>query len=68
MPDLSGHEVARRLRSEPWGTSMILIAATGWGQESDVKLSMEAGFDAHLPNPLNVSRIRAVLEELRNRG
>ncbi len=64
MPDLSGHEVARRLRATDWGRSMILIAATGWGQEADVRHSMEAGFDAHLTKPLNVGRIRGLIEEL----
>ncbi len=64
MPDLSGHDVARRLRQTDWGRAMILIAATGWGQESDVRLSMEAGFDAHLTKPLNVGRIRSLIDEL----
>jgi two-component system CheB/CheR fusion protein len=67
MPDLSGHEVARRLRKQDWGRRMILIAATGWGQESDIQLSMEAGFDAHLTKPLNVSRVKSLLEELAKR-
>jgi two-component system CheB/CheR fusion protein len=64
MPDLSGHEVARRLRGTDWGRSMVLIAATGWGQEDDVRESLEAGFDAHLTKPLNVGRIKALLDEL----
>jgi two-component system CheB/CheR fusion protein len=64
MPDLSGHEVARRLRAKPWGRAMILIAATGWGQEADIRDSMAAGFDAHLTKPLNVGRIRDLIEEL----
>jgi CheY-like chemotaxis protein len=29
LPDLSGHEVARRIRAEPWGRSMRLVAITG---------------------------------------
>ncbi|WBY00381.1 PAS domain-containing protein [Ramlibacter tataouinensis] len=64
MPDLSGHEVARRLRRSPWGRDMILIAATGWAQETDIRHSMEAGFDAHLTKPLNVARIDGLIEEL----
>ncbi|MGZ5847761.1 MAG: PAS domain-containing hybrid sensor histidine kinase/response regulator [Ramlibacter sp.] len=64
MPDLSGHDVARRLRTQAWGRSMILIAATGWGQEADIRHSMQAGFDAHLTKPLNVGRIKSLIEEL----
>ncbi|HZY16912.1 MAG TPA: PAS domain S-box protein [Ramlibacter sp.] len=67
MPDISGHEVARRLRATDWGRHMVLIAATGWGQESDVQHSMEAGFDAHLTKPLNVGRIRSLIDELSKR-
>ena len=64
MPDLSGHDVARKLREQAWGRAMILIAATGWGQEADIRHSMEAGFDAHLTKPLNVARIKSLIEEL----
>jgi two-component system CheB/CheR fusion protein len=64
MPDLSGHEVARRLRGHAWGRAIILIAATGWGQEADIRHSMEAGFDAHLTKPLNVGRIKSLIEEI----
>jgi two-component system CheB/CheR fusion protein len=64
MPDLSGHEVARRLRGHNWGRAIILIAATGWGQEADIRNSMEAGFDAHLTKPLNVGRIKSLIEEI----
>lgn len=67
MPDLSGHEVARRLRATDWGRSMILIAATGWGQDADVQQSMAAGFDAHLTKPLNVGRIGGLIDELATR-
>jgi two-component system CheB/CheR fusion protein len=68
MPDLSGHEVARRIRQQRWGRAMILIAATGWGQESDVRESLAAGFDAHLTKPLNVGRIRSLIDELAQGG
>jgi two-component system, chemotaxis family, CheB/CheR fusion protein len=64
MPDLSGHEVARRLRQQAWGRDMILIAATGWGQEGDIRQSLEAGFDAHLTKPLNVGRVKTLIDEL----
>ena len=52
LPDLSGHELARRLRAEPWGTGMQLIAITGWGQEDDRRKSREAGFNEHLTKPV----------------
>ena len=64
MPGATGYEVAQRIREAPWGRGMLLIAATGWGQEADIRHSMEAGFDAHLTKPLNVGRIKSLIEEI----
>jgi len=70
MPDLSGHEVARQIRDTEWGKHMVLIAATGWGQESDEREAMQAGFDAHMTKPVDLRRLSAVVDELlaRKRG
>ena len=35
LPDMNGYELARKIRREPWGGKIALIAATGWGQEAD---------------------------------
>jgi PAS domain S-box-containing protein len=51
MPGLDGYEVAQRIRAQPWGQGMRLIALTGWGQEDDKRRSLEAGFDEHLTKP-----------------
>jgi two-component system CheB/CheR fusion protein len=70
MPDLSGHEVARQLRQTEWGKHMVLVAATGWGQDSDAQEAMEAGFDAHMTKPVDLRKLSAVVDELlaRRRG
>ncbi|MBA3773063.1 MAG: PAS domain S-box protein [Ramlibacter sp.] len=64
MPDLNGHEVARHIRQTEWGRRMVLIAATGWGQDSDEREALEAGFDAHMTKPVNLRMLSAVVEEL----
>lgn len=48
-----GYDVAKQIRLEPWGTSPILIAITGWGQAEDKAMSREAGFDHHLVKPVD---------------
>lgn len=55
MPRLNGYEATRRIREQPWGDSIIIIALTGWGQEVDKKLSREAGCDGHLVKPVKPS-------------
>lgn len=63
MPHLNGYEVARQIRSAPWGASMRLFAATGWGQENDKKLAKEAGFDVHMTKPIDFKQLLALIEE-----
>ena len=67
MPKLDGYEVARRIRSQPWGRSITLVALTGWGQESDRRRSGEAGFDSHLVKPLDLEQLSRLLAELPDR-
>lgn len=51
LPTLDGYEVARRLRQIPQTRDALLVALTGYGQESDRAMALEAGFDKHLIKP-----------------
>jgi two-component system, chemotaxis family, CheB/CheR fusion protein len=64
MPKLDGYEVARRIRAEPWGRGITLVALTGWGQDSDRRRSGEAGFDTHLVKPLDLDKLTELLGRL----
>jgi CheY-like chemotaxis protein len=61
MPKLNGYDVARRLRAEPWGKKILIVAVTGWGQESDKQRAMESGFDHHLTKPVALTDLTRVL-------
>ena len=61
LPKLDGHEVARRIREQPWGKDMVLIALTGWGQDEDRRRSKAAGFDEHMVKPVDYEALMAVL-------
>jgi PAS domain S-box-containing protein len=63
MPELNGYEVARQLRREPWGRAMKLIALTGWGQESDKRRAIDAGFDLHFTKPIDIAQMQALIAE-----
>ncbi|HLK71653.1 MAG TPA: response regulator, partial [Steroidobacteraceae bacterium] len=64
MPGMDGYEVARRIRAEDWGRAMVLVAVTGWGQDSDRRRSREAGFDSHWVKPLDAQKLTALLGAL----
>jgi CheY-like chemotaxis protein len=64
LPRLNGYEACRRIRSQPWGTHMVLIAVTGWGQEEDRRRSHEAGFDHHMVKPVDPQALMRLLAEL----
>ena len=64
LPKLNGYEVARKIREQPWGRDMVLVALTGWGQKEDREKSKEAGFNAHLVKPVEQSVLMKLLAEL----
>jgi CheY-like chemotaxis protein len=63
LPNLSGYDAARRIRKQPWGKDMVLIALTGWGQEEDRQRSREAGFNEHMVKPVDHVALMKLLAE-----
>ncbi|MDP2322098.1 MAG: PAS domain S-box protein [Acidobacteriota bacterium] len=61
MPGLDGHETARRIRAQPWGQEVVLVALTGWGQAEDRRRSQEAGFNHHLVKPADPAQVSNLL-------
>jgi two-component system, chemotaxis family, CheB/CheR fusion protein len=61
MPGMDGFEVARRLRALPGLRDALLVAVTGWAQEDDRRRCYEAGFDGHLPKPVEWDALRQFL-------
>jgi DNA-binding response OmpR family regulator len=64
LPRLNGYDTCRRVREEPWGKGMFIIAVTGWGQENDRRRSREAGFDHHMVKPLDFAELEHVLAQV----
>jgi signal transduction histidine kinase/ActR/RegA family two-component response regulator len=61
MPGLDGYQVCRRIRAEPWGKAVVLVALTGWGQPEDRHRSADAGFDHHLVKPASLGAMEQIL-------
>jgi PAS domain S-box-containing protein len=64
LPKLNGYEVARKIREQPWGQAVVLVALTGWGQEEDRRRSREAGFNHHLTKPVDPLALTRLLASL----
>jgi PAS domain S-box-containing protein len=64
LPKLNGFEVARKIREQPWGQAMMLVALTGWGQDEDRRRSWEAGFNHHLTKPIDPLALTDLLARL----
>jgi CheY-like chemotaxis protein len=69
LPRMNGLEAAKRIRGEPWGRGVTIVACTGWGQDHDRERSRAAGCDGHLVKPVNFQDLEKLLGELlRNRN
>jgi signal transduction histidine kinase/ActR/RegA family two-component response regulator len=64
LPGMDGYEVARRMRGQPSGGRMLLVAVTGYGQDEDRRRSREAGFDHHLVKPADLAAVERILADV----
>lgn len=62
--DLGMPEVARRIREQSRGKSIVISALTGWGQDEDRRRSKAASFDYHLVKPVDIDALRQLLAKL----
>jgi len=61
LPGMTGYEIAKRVRQEPWSAQATLIAVTGFGQDRDRRQALEAGFDHHLTKPIDPLALESLL-------
>jgi len=61
LPDMTGYELARRLRRKPAHAGAVFVALTGYGQQRDRELSQQAGFDYHLVKPVEIGKLTQIL-------
>jgi CheY-like chemotaxis protein len=60
MPELDGHQVAAKIRKMV-GSSVMLVAVTGWSEQAAAHNQSYAGFDHHLVKPIDLERLTACL-------
>ncbi|CAH2809321.1 MAG: Multidomain signal transduction protein including CheB-like methylesterase, CheR-like methyltransferase and BaeS-like histidine kinase [uncultured Caballeronia sp.] len=61
LPGMDGFEVAREMRTCAVTKTVLLIALTGYGAESDKQKARDAGFDHHLVKPVSFKAIETVI-------
>jgi two-component system CheB/CheR fusion protein len=61
LPEMDGFELARRLRADPTGSDVFLVALTGYGQPADRERALESGFDEHLVKPVHPDKLLRLL-------
>jgi PAS domain S-box-containing protein len=63
MPGMDGYEVAQRLQQMPAAGNPLLVALSGWGQESDRRATTASGFDYHLTKPVDLATLTMLLRQ-----
>ena len=61
LPDLDAPALAKAVRAVPGGAAILLVALTGYGGHHAGRVAQDAGFDAHLPKPVNPKALAHVL-------
>ena len=67
LPRLDGYQTALRIRQQPWGEPMVLVALTGRDQDEDRRRTLEAGFDRHLVKPVDSAVLLQLLAGISRR-
>ncbi|NHZ98210.1 response regulator [Massilia sp. CCM 8734] len=67
LPDMSGYEVAAKMRALPTMDDAVLVALTGYGQARDREQAMEAGFDDHIVKPIDFAKVTSLDLQRRKR-
>ena len=64
LPDITGLDVASRLKEEYGPRTPHLIALTGYGQEDDREKALKSGFDRHMTKPVSISEVVEIISQM----
>lgn len=68
LPGMDGYQVAKRIRNEPHGRDMLLLALTGYDSPSDAQRSAEHEFNYHLVKPVDPEQLARLLSGAADRS
>ncbi|HSI42947.1 MAG TPA: ATP-binding protein [Methylotenera sp.] len=64
LPEMDGNELAQHIKANPKMDKTVLIAVTGYGQESDRKKALASGFNHHLVKPVDYDKLLKIIKGL----
>jgi len=63
LPDSDGYQVLAQLRADPATRGMQVVAVTAYAMPGDIRRALDAGFDAHLPKPIDIAGLDALVQD-----
>jgi two-component system, cell cycle response regulator DivK len=63
LPDVSGFDVARRLKDDPATRTIPIIAVTAFAMRGDEERALESGCDGYVAKPINVMDFLAMVRK-----
>jgi CheY-like chemotaxis protein len=64
MPEEDGYSLVRKLRRLGNGRRVIAIALTGYASRADIEAAIDAGFDLHVPKPVDFDSFVPIIRRL----
>ena len=67
MPDEDGYSLVRKLRKLSAGENLVAIAVTGYASQGDIEAAIDAGFDLHVPKPVDFDSFVPIIRRMAGR-
>ena len=64
MPEEDGYSLVRKLRALSNGERMVASRVTGFASRNDVEAAIDAGFDLHVPKPVDFDSFVPIIRRL----
>lgn len=63
LPDMDGFELCQQLRNFERFRETFIVALTGYGQQDDVRKSLQAGFSLHITKPVDTATLKRIVAQ-----
>ncbi|HOW29025.1 MAG TPA: response regulator [Elusimicrobiota bacterium] len=64
LPGLSGLEICKKIRSQPEGVKIPIVAMTGYDTPETKERIQAAGATAYLPKPFEIQELKDVIRQI----